>query len=120
MTTLFDRPVAHARDPQTSYDAGQKLLDSGKLNDQEYEVYVAIKNYGGENFTAKELSEKSGLNYWTIQRRLSGLYHKGKIERINQRFARRDGCCVWRLKQSEVLNGNNDKTKRNEAQASGQ
>jgi len=101
---LCQQPLSHTNDPQTSYDAAEKA----NLSDQEYEVYVAILNYKGANFTAKELSEQSGLNYWTIQRRLSGLRTKGKIKRVEYRehispvtyvlrYSRRDGCCVWRL-----------------------
>lgn len=96
--------LSHTNDPITSYEAAERA----NLNDQEYEVYIAIQNYGGKDFTAKELSEKSGLNYWTIQRRLSGLRNKGKIKRVQYRentspetfvlhYSKREGCCVWKL-----------------------
>jgi len=102
--TLFELPLSHRDDPQTSFDAAEKL----NLNDQEYEVYIAILNSGGVDFTAKELSKNSGLNYWTIQRRLSGLRNKCKIKRVQEReylspdsyvlrYSKREGCCVWRL-----------------------
>ena len=101
---LYQQPLSHTKDPQTSDEAAEKA----NLNDQEYEVYIAIKNYGRKDFTAKELSKRSGLNYWTIQRRLSGLRNKDKIKRILhreylspdsyvQRISKRNGCCVWRL-----------------------
>lgn len=107
MTGLFT--LAHKTDPDTSRDAAEKMVESGKLSDQEYEVYLAIKKYyKSTNFTAKELSKKSGLNYWAIQRRLSGLKNKKKIKRVYYReytspqtfvlqLEKRDGCCVWRL-----------------------
>ena len=99
--TLFDRPIAHRDDPITSYEAGDRMIKSGALNRQEKQVLGAIRTTPGSamssfDFTAKEVSEISGYNYWMIQRRLSGLYHKGKIERTGER---RDGCCVWRLKR---------------------
>lgn len=102
------RPLSHTNDPETSYEAADKMIESGKLNDQEFGVYSAILKYGVyRNFTAKELSEKSGLNYWTIQRRLSGLRQKNKIRRVQYRehtspvtfvlrCTKRKGCCVWR------------------------
>lgn len=108
-----NRPLAHTGDLQTSYDAGQKMLDSGKLSDQEYEVWLAIQEHcKKKNFTAKELSEKSGLNYYTIQRRLNDLRHKGKIKHVCYRENltakhyvlkndRRDGCCVYSIVMGE-------------------
>ena len=83
MKSLFELPIAHTGDPQTSYDAGQKMIDSGALSDQEYEVWLAIlEHYKKGNFTAKELNKKSGLDYYTIQRRLNGLRQKCKIKHV--------------------------------------
>jgi hypothetical protein len=108
--SLFDpRPLAHRADPQTSYDAADKVIQSGQLNKQEQEVLEAIREYGGRGgITAKELSAKSVLNYFTIQRRLSGLV--GRIEFLtidgrwvfslneNNRPAIRDGCRILRVR----------------------
>jgi len=97
MTNLFT--LAHRNDPQTSYDAAEKMVKSGALNRQEERVLDAIKCYVCHsckyNFTAKDIFASSTFSYYTIQRRLSGLHHKGKIERTGEK---RDGCCVWRLK----------------------
>ena len=101
MKTLFDQPLSHKDDHQTSYEAADKMIGSGKLNRQEELVYQALKTHlsydGIEDFTAKELSYQ-GIGhlagYYTIQRRLSGLRNKGKIERTGEK---RDGCCVWKL-----------------------
>ena len=94
-----DRPLAHRDDPITSYEAADRMVKSGALNRQEERVLDAIKCYKcstwKEDFTAKELSNISSINYYTIQRRLSGLHNKGKIERTGEK---RDGCCVWKLK----------------------
>jgi len=106
--TLF--PIAHRDDPVTSYEAGEKMVRSGALNDQEFEVYQAIRNYPGRDFTARELSKHSGINYYTIQRRLSGLERAWKIKRVQWRemltpnkyvlrYDKRDGCTVWKLRE---------------------
>jgi hypothetical protein len=99
MKTLIDPPLARDTDPITSHEAADKMAKSGKLTRQEQEVYAAIKEYlricpYRSNFTAKDLRIVY-MDYYTAQRRLSGLYYKGKIERTGEK---RDGCCVWRLK----------------------
>ena len=98
MKTLFDQPIAHRNDPQTSYDAGQKMIDSGKLQEQEKEVLKQIKrlySHPAAWFTAKSLARMSGLNYYKVQRRLSGLERKGHI--INT-GTKNEGCKVMVLK----------------------
>lgn len=104
--TLFDRPLSHTGDPETSYKAADRMIESGKLSRQERAVWKVIcdittnhqlESYacsGAEDFTAKELSNWSGIDYYTIQRRLSGLRHKGKIEHTGEK---RNNCCVWRI-----------------------
>lgn len=120
--TLFDRPLSHTTDPQTSYDAADKIVKSGKLSKQEQEVYKEIILYEerirylkpypeNKGITAKEIANCSDLNYWMIQRRLSGLRAKGKIERLAKGGTKweegkkqmiRDGSCAWRLTPSNV------------------
>jgi len=110
-------PLSHTNDPQTSFDAADKMIKSGKLKNQWQIVHRGITHYligsHQENFTAKEVAKwmlgHEPTNYYMIQRRLSDLRNKGKIERINskgetyvenkgQKPLIRDGCCVWRLK----------------------
>lgn len=92
--------LAHTADPQTSFDAGQKMVESGKMSEQENQVFGWIQDFLEEHpedkdFTARELAWWRYANkYHVIQRRLSGLRHKGKIERTSEK---RDGYCVWRL-----------------------
>jgi len=91
-------PLSHRDDPQTSYEAADNMIKSGKLARQEEEVYQTILTHLKEtpwkkDFTAKELRYLY-LDYYVCQRRLSGLHRKGLIERTGQK---RDGCCVWRL-----------------------
>lgn len=103
------QPLSHTKDPVTSYAAADKLVKSGKINRQENRVLQAIKIYvrhlGYKDFTARELAKATSkesakgtstwLDYFVIQRRLSGLRNKGRIERTGER---RNGCMVWRIK----------------------
>ena len=100
-------PLSHTNDPQTSYNAADKMIKSGKLSSQEKLVFDAIRDYltskvvyADLTFTARELSDTTNIDYHLIQRRLSGLNNKGKIERVmvGHKVISRNGCCVWRLK----------------------
>ena len=102
MDNLFTQTLCHKNDPETSIEAARKMVDSGKLSRQEKMVLRGIQHHliGGhrKDFTAKELAKwmlgHFPTNYYMIQRRLSGLYRKGKIKRTGQK---RNGCCVWKL-----------------------
>jgi len=123
---LFDRPLSHTNDPETSYNAADRMLKSGALNRQEQKVCSAIVEFIGFQpntfgFTAKELPRYSGISYFVIQRRLSGLRNKGRIERISINnngkppWKKRDGCCVY-----EVVKGDsNDGKRKNDANQRG-
>lgn len=99
------KTLCHKNDPETSREAAVKMVESGKLSRQEGEVLFEIEwdsaIYKMTDFTAKEIAHKWSLIqgdyaalFHKIQRRLSGLYRKGKIERTGEK---REGCCVWRL-----------------------
>ena len=100
MKNLFDQPLVHSRDPITSFEAADKLVESRALSRQEDEVWKAIKTFLSDwpfnDFTAKTLT--SYVNYYTAQRRLSGLYNKGLIERTGER---RNGCMAWRIRRAK-------------------
>lgn len=96
MNHYSSQPLSHTEDPETSYAAADKMVKSGKLSKQELQIYEAIKTclaeWNFDDFTAKTL--KSYADYYTIQRRLSSLRNKGKIERTGET---RNHCKVWRL-----------------------
>jgi len=119
VNTLFDQKLlCHKDDPDTSFEAAEKMIKSGALNRQEEQVWIEINLYVTSpqhlldgTFTAKDLDDDKDINigYYTIQRRLGGLRQKSKIERLNtegtvyqenkgQKLMKRDKCCVWRLK----------------------
>lgn len=97
-------PYAHTDDPQTSFVAGQKMVESGRFHYSVEQVRQAIKRYckekGETDFTAKEvakyISTKDDHPYYelyiTIQKRKSVL--RGFIEDTN--MVRKD-CAVWKL-----------------------
>ena len=95
MKSLFELPIAHTGDPQTSYKAGQKAIDSGLVQSQCLMIEAAIKRYYSHtDFTGKELNKVSSLDYYTIYKRLSILKNRGVIEETPYE---RDGCKVLRL-----------------------
>ena len=103
-TTLFEPPLSHRQDPPTSFEAADRMVKSGRLNRQEQEVWEALKKAMVNmssclstdhcNFTAKQLSGWSGIDYFIVQRRFSGLRNKGRIERTGEK---RNGCMVWKI-----------------------
>jgi len=118
---LFEQPLCHTNDTASSYIAADKLIKSGKLSQQEAEVYETLKRHDRDvGYTAKELaflmSDSDNLteymkDYYKIQRRLSGLRRKSKAGRVRidgtltfsdspnkNELRERLGCCVWRAK----------------------
>ena len=111
MKTLFEsKLITHKADLETSFEAAEKMIKSGALSRQENKVLDAIFSYlsavtgFSSNFTAKDIFASSTVSYYTIQRRLSGLYRKGKIERVTKgyEFVKRNGCCVWQIVGSKL------------------
>jgi hypothetical protein len=99
--------LCHSGDPDTSFDAAERLIKSGELTRQEKAVCEAILTYEAlratgmldialatPGFTAKELAAQSGLDYYMISRRLSALKDKA----IERTMFRRNHSAVWRLK----------------------
>ena len=95
--------LARAKDVMTSHDAADKLVKSGRLNEQERNIMFAIQMWtknGGEDFTTKDIATciswcTYDKAYDICRKRFSGLRNKGKIERTGKK---RDGCYVERLK----------------------
>jgi hypothetical protein len=117
--TLFNQPLCHTKDVETSFEAADKMVESGKLTEQEQEVFKMIQHYCNRldkiDFTPKELAAWtkqspiwSHITYIVIQRRLSGIYNNDRIERIDkygktyregrgQKLMKRNNCAVWRI-----------------------
>lgn len=94
----YNAPLSHKGDPATSFQAEQKLKDSGALSKQCQQVYEAIKQF--PNRTAGELEQASGIPYFTIQRRVSQLEDAGYIKRYGKKVCavKKTSMTVWGLK----------------------
>ncbi len=97
------QPLSHTGDPQTSYDAAERLVQSGGLNKQEALVLDTLRRHDRpEGYTTKEMAElvyypekNKTQKYHMCARRLPGLLNKDKVKRL---IISRDGCRAWRVK----------------------
>lgn len=67
----FDSPKARRSDPASSRQAAAELEASGALSRQRREVLEALKRFGPS--TSAELAQRSGLDRYTVARRLPEL-----------------------------------------------
>ena len=81
----IDLPFAatHRNDPSSSHEAESKVRKSDRMKHQCEQVFQAIK--ACPNCTAGELSDRSGIDYQIIQRRVSILERNGLIKRQGKR-----------------------------------
>lgn len=95
-------PLSHTKDSQTSYEAANKMVKSGKFHYSVEQVRQAITRYCkvfGFEFTAKEvadfISREDRIDYYklyiVIQKRKSVLANQGFLK-ITEREC--DDCCV--------------------------
>lgn len=97
MTGIFEMmglsalpPRFRSSDPSTSRKAAKNATGS-RAEAQRIAIRYALAT--GGPMTAKALAEATGLDYYTIQRRISEVQG---IERTNIEF---EGCLVWRYKE---------------------
>ncbi len=91
-TSLFDirqLPLARNSDPISSFEAAEELVNSGELETQNRQVLTALKLHPG--LSSKKLAEVSGLNRYTVARRLPGLRDKGQVQNCPKNYCER--CC---------------------------
>ncbi len=82
----------HARDPETSKEAAETMIKSGKMARQCQQVYDSFKCFSP--CTSKELSVASGLDYHMIARRMPDLVKAGKVAETG---VKRDKSMVWEV-----------------------
>ena len=83
----------HSRtlDPQTSKKAAREV----EFTRQQQQVYDALVKFDRpQGLTPKELAALSGIDYYTISRRMNELYIKCKV--IVLKDIERECCRVWR------------------------
>jgi hypothetical protein len=67
----MDNPIARATDPDTSHEAAEYVTDTGIRAAQCRRVADAVRRFPGR--TSNELSDASGIDRYTIARRLPEL-----------------------------------------------
>ena len=95
MTDLDCYPRVHRADPATSFEAASKI--ARKARRQKERILEALKF--SPRSTPGELAELHGIDYITIQRRVSEMERAGLIVRLPARTCavRRTRATVWDL-----------------------
>ena len=71
--------LARNTDPISSHLAAADVEKSGKADAQRVQCLEAVRRYAGQ--TARELSKKTGLDRYMLNRRLPELAKAGKVQR---------------------------------------
>ena len=87
----------HKEDPETSKEAAETMIKSGKMSEQCKEVFKAFKLYAP--CTARQLSKWAEIDYHKVQRRFSDIERAGKAVRSGMKY---QGCMIWRLSKGDV------------------
>lgn len=72
-------PATHAGDPPSSHYAEDRVTRSGQRQRQAEDVLAAIQRHALVAMTAAELAEASGLDRYTVSRRLPELERAGHV-----------------------------------------
>ena len=88
---------ARHADPESSHAAARELVKSGRGLAQRAEVLEALTRYG--SCTSRELAFKSGLDRYTIARRLPELERSHVVYKSGQRQCSTNGrlAVVWEV-----------------------
>ena len=101
MNTLFDNPITHSHDPETSRIAAKRIVKTGARNKHAAKVLDLVKTYA--DATAVELMELScgDLDEYQVRRRLVDLEHAGLITKSGARLCRSRGTkmSTWKSKE---------------------
>lgn len=82
-------PRAHAADAPSAHAAADRLERSGRSEDGMRAVLEAVRRHPGH--TSKQLAAASGLDRHDVAKRLSDLFRRGVVERIEPA----EGDLVW-------------------------
>lgn len=95
--SIFDAPLARARDPQTSHDAAARV-DTFKAS-HEAAVFAAICDAGERGATYREIALAARMEPVAVARRLKAMEARGLIQRSAltdcSGFESRNGMAVW-------------------------
>lgn len=95
----FAHTHARAHDPDTSAQAAETVRDMAA---QHKVVIAKVLAFGA--FTSAEISDRCGLTYWQVTRRVSDLKHDGQVIDSGARRLTPNGrkACVWRLAEGQI------------------
>ena len=79
---------ARRSDSSTSHDAAKRAEADTRTHQQRQAIGAAVAHLGGA--TAKELVSSTGIEYYTVQKRLS------EVPGLYKTDDERGGCKVWR------------------------
>ena len=85
---------------RTDSVTSKRAVNQTKIEGELKLILEAIHNYPGEDFTARELANDSGIDYIVISKRLSVLQRNGKINKSGadeEKPLIRNGSAVWWL-----------------------
>jgi len=99
--SLAELPLAKRTDPWTSYAAGEKFHQSGRMDTQRQRVLQTLRQHGPA--TGAELGVIMADDRYAAHRRLAELERMGLVERAGFRKCNitRQKCQVWRAIQIE-------------------
>lgn len=74
-----ETPAARRTDPETSHAAAEVITKSGERAHQQHQTAAAVKRHPGH--TSQELSELTGIDRYTLARRLPECETAGSAKR---------------------------------------
>jgi len=91
----FNRPLSHRDDPLSSYQAGDRVLRSGKVKGQMKFCLLAVRRWPGR--TSAELAQLAGMDRYSVARRLPALEHRGFVKKGGERLCTvcKSKCVTW-------------------------
>ena len=78
-----ETPIARANDPESSHRAANEITASGRRGQQIAQTIAAVRAFPGR--TSQELCEKTGIDRYTLARRLPEAVTAGAICKGQQR-----------------------------------
>jgi hypothetical protein len=92
----FERPLAHRADPLSSYKAGDRALQSGKVRGQMKLCLLGVRRWPSR--TSAELAVLLGCSCYDTARRLPSLEHRGLVRKGPSRMCTvcKSLCVTWR------------------------
>ena len=79
----IETPIARAKDPESSHRAAEEITASGARAHQLAQTIAAVRAFPGR--TSQELCERTGIDRYTLARRLPEAVTAGALRKGEQR-----------------------------------